>query len=60
MNSRSAQTGKRMATGWVVALTAIGSLLAGAIVALVLPGRRRTAESVHVGAVPALEGAGRG
>jgi hypothetical protein len=28
MNSRSAQTGKRMATAWVVALTAIGSLMA--------------------------------
>jgi EmrB/QacA subfamily drug resistance transporter len=28
MNSRSTQTGKRTATGWVVALTAIGSLMA--------------------------------
>jgi hypothetical protein len=30
----------------------------GAIVALALPGRRQAAESVPVGAVPALEGAG--
>jgi hypothetical protein len=32
--------------------------LVGAIVALGLPGRRRTAETAPVGAVPALEGAG--
>ena len=32
--------------------------LVGAIVALALPGRRRRAESVPVGAVPALEGTG--
>jgi EmrB/QacA subfamily drug resistance transporter len=36
-----------------------GFSLVGAIVALALPGRRRTAESVTFGAVPALEGAGR-
>jgi EmrB/QacA subfamily drug resistance transporter len=35
-----------------------GFSLVGAIVALALPGRSRTAESAHVGAVPALEGAG--
>jgi hypothetical protein len=35
-----------------------GFSLVGAIVALALPGRRRTAESAPVGAVPALEGAG--
>jgi hypothetical protein len=35
-----------------------GFSLVGAIVALALPGRRRTAESVTFGAVPALEGAG--
>ena len=34
--------------------------LAGAIVALALPGRSRTGESVPVGSVPALEGAGGG
>jgi EmrB/QacA subfamily drug resistance transporter len=40
-----------------VAVLAAFSLV-GAIVALALPGRRRTAETAPVGAVPALEGAG--
>ena len=37
-----------------------GFSVVGAIVALALPGRRRTAETAPVGAVPALEGAGGG
>jgi EmrB/QacA subfamily drug resistance transporter len=37
-----------------------GFSVVGAIVALALPGRRRTAETGPVGAVPALEGAGGG
>jgi EmrB/QacA subfamily drug resistance transporter len=37
-----------------------GFSVVGAIVALALPGRRRTAETAAVGAVPALEGAGGG
>jgi len=42
----------------VVVLAAFS--LAGAIVALAVPGRSRTGESVPVGSVSALEGAGRG
>jgi MFS family permease len=37
-----------------------GFSVVGAIVALALPGRRRTPETAPVGAVPALEGAGGG
>jgi EmrB/QacA subfamily drug resistance transporter len=37
-----------------------GFSVVGAIVALALPGRRRTTETAPVGAVPALEGAGGG
>ena len=37
-----------------------GFSVLGALVALALPGRRRTAETAPVGAVPALEGAGGG
>jgi len=42
----------------VVVLAAFS--LASAIVALAVPGRSRTGESVAVGSVPALEGAGGG
>ncbi len=45
--------------GFAPAIAVTGALsLAGAIVALALPGRRRTAEPLPVGRVPALEGAG--
>ena len=37
-----------------------GFSVLGALVALALPGRRRTAETAPIGAVPALEGAGGG
>ena len=45
--------------GFAPAVAVVAALsLAGAIVALALPGRPRTAESATVGAVPALEAAG--
>jgi EmrB/QacA subfamily drug resistance transporter len=45
--------------GFAPAVAVLAALsLVGAIVALALPGRRRTAETATVGAVPALEGAG--
>jgi hypothetical protein len=51
MNSSSTRTSKRTATGWVVAAMS----LAGAIVALALPGRRQAGEIAPAGTVPALE-----
>ena len=45
--------------GFASAIAVVAALsLAGAIVALALPGRRQAAESAPVGAVPALEGEG--
>jgi hypothetical protein len=47
--------------GFAPAMVVVAGLsLAGAIVALALPGRRQPAESVSVGAVPAVEAGGAG
>jgi hypothetical protein len=55
-----ARLSPRLATEFVLPsiVAGVGVSMVGAIVALGLPGRRRTAETAPVGAVPALEGAG--